>query len=309
MCCAAAVPATAAAQGAKDVAAARQAFKEGEEAEGRGDLAIAVTKFQQALAIKATPQLYLRIGAVQEKLGRLVDALGSYEHGLEKASNLPAVAKVAREQIDALRPRVPTVTVIMAKRPADMVVTLDGAPVDPALIGKEIPVDPGAHRLHAQAPGSLPRDQAFTTSERGRARVELELQASAEVGPPPATPPPDASPSKVPGGVLTGAGGAVLVVGVALLATSFAKDSAINSECHGAARTMCPASQKSSILSEVSTVNALRFSGIGAAVVGAGAIGAGIFLLVRRPAPASGDVRVVPAVGAGTGGVVVLGSF
>ncbi len=99
-------PGLASAQSAKDVAAARQAFKEGEDAEAKGDLSVAIDRYRQALAIKATPQLHLRVGAVEEKLGRLVDALASYQRGLEKASSLPAVAAVAGEQIEALRPRV-----------------------------------------------------------------------------------------------------------------------------------------------------------------------------------------------------------
>ena len=71
------------------MATARQAFKEGDEAENRGDLAIALAKFKEALAFKATPQLHLRIGAVQEKSGRLVDALDSYETGLSRRRPSP----------------------------------------------------------------------------------------------------------------------------------------------------------------------------------------------------------------------------
>lgn len=302
----AASPAVASAQSAKDLAAARQAFKDGEDAEGKGDLTVAVTKYRQALAVKATPQLYLRIGAVEEKLGRLVDALASYTKGLEKASSLPAVAKIAKEQVEALRLRVPLVTLSVPKAPPDLVVTLDGAPVALGSLGAELPVDPGVHRVHAQAPGFLSRDQAFTAAERGRTKLVLELLPSSPAAPPPPPPPP----SKLPGILVTAGGAAFVVGGVALLAASYAKDSAIDAQCHGSARDKCPLSQQGQITSEVHTANALRFSGIGMGVVGAAGAATGIYLLVRKPAPTTtGSVQVVPAMAPGAAQVLVSGRF
>jgi hypothetical protein len=302
-------PTAAFAQSAKDVAAARQAFKEGEEAEARGDLAIAVQKYQRALSLKETPQLYLRIGAVEEKAGRLVEALASYESGLSKATSLPAVAKVAREQIDAVKPRVPIVTVVASSPPPDLIVTLDGAPVAPSALGGELRVDPGTHRVHAQAPGWLPRDQTFSAVERGRARVELGMmQVDPAQGRAAEAPPPDA-PSRAPGGVLVGVGGAVLVVGAALLADSFVKDSAIDKLCGSSARTMCPAADQSSILSDVNTVNGFRFGGIAAMAAGAAGTIAGIYLLARKQASAPAALVVAPAVSSDVRGLVVLGRF
>ncbi len=301
------VPRNASGQGAKDVAAARQAFKEGEEAEGRGDLAIAVTKFRQALAIKATAQLHLRIGAVEEKLGRLVDALASYERGLEKAGSLQAVANVAKEQIDALRPRVPLVRVVIDQPPPDLTVTIDGVPLAVGAIGTEVPVDPGAHRLHAQAPGWLPRDQAFDAAERGRSRVNVELLPSGDGKPPPPPPPP---PSRVPAALLTGGGVAFFVAGVALLADSFVKDAAITAMCLGPGRTNCPVGEKSEILSDVSTVNVIRFTGIGVGLVGIAGVSVGVYLLKRKPpAAVAGRVWVLPTAGPGSAGATVLGQF
>ena len=78
-----------AAQSPKDIAAAKQAFKEGDEAERRGDFETALARYEAAIKVKETPQLYLRIGAAKEKLGRLVAALASYRQGLEKAAEDP----------------------------------------------------------------------------------------------------------------------------------------------------------------------------------------------------------------------------
>jgi hypothetical protein len=304
-------PGVAAAQPPKGVAAARQAFKEGEEAEARGDLLVAVEKFKVAAAIKETPQLDLRIGEVQEKLGRLVDAIASYERGLERASSLPAVSKVAREQIEALRARVPKLTLVVPSPPPSLVVTLDGAPFSPAGYGTPVPVDPGTHRLHGLAPGYLPRDQAFTVAERGKERIVLTFQPSGDTAPPPPPPPPP--PSKVPPALLIGGGGAALVAFAAMLATSFAKDGTVNSQCGGSARKACPASLQPTIESEISTINDLRIGSIPFGVAGAACVVAGAVLLARSPGAPAPEAKtgaaLVPVVAPGSAGLLLSGRF
>jgi hypothetical protein len=302
-------PGVAAAQPAKSIAEARKAFKDGEDAEARGDLLIALDRFKAAVAFKETAQLHVRIGEVEEKLGRLVDAIASYERGLAKASGAPAVAKVAREQIDALRARVPKLTLVVPSPPADLVVTIDGAPFSPSGYGTPVPVDPGTHRLHGQAQGFLPRDQAFTIAERGAQRIELTLLPSGDTAPPPPPPPP---PSKAPGAALVAAGGAAVVAGAAMLAVSFVKDGTVNAQCGGAARMGCQASMMSEITSEIETINALRVSSIPIGLAGAGCVIAGAVLLVRARSPEPPQppaASILPAVGPGSVGVVLSGRF
>jgi hypothetical protein len=293
-------PKVAAAQTPKQIAAARQAFKQAEEAESKGDLTTAAAKFREALAIKDTPQIRLRLGAVEEKLGHLVAALAAYQEGLDKASGIPAVSQVATEQIEALRPRVPLVTLVVPEPPPGLALTLDRVSVE---AGKPLPVDPGQHRVHAEAPGWQPRDKAFTIAERDRTRIELRLVPDVAPAPPP--PPP----SRVPGTALTASGGAALVAGAVMLGVSYAKDATIDAQCHGSARLFCPIAMESQILSEVKAVNALRFTGIGLGVVGAAGVAAGIYLLARKPPSTTGSLRVLPAVGPRTAGVEVTARF
>lgn len=305
------LPRPAMAQSAKEIAAARAAFHEGEEAEAKGDYRTALARFQAAIAVKSTPQLHLRIGAVQEKLGKLIDALASYQQGLDKAGALPAVAKVAKEQIEALKPRIPTVTVAIAKPPppAGLTVTLDDAPLAASAFGTAIRVDPGPHRLRAAAPGFAPHEQAFNAVERGGARVELDLAPLVARGPEKPNKP---APSKVPAIVAIAGGGAALVVGAALIGVSVSKDGSIDALCGGSDRLTCPLSKKAQIEGDVSTVNALRFAGIGVAVVGAAGATVGAVLLAKasKQAPATGSaVQIIPLAGPGTAGLGVLGRF
>lgn len=301
-------PALACAQTARDLAAAKQAFKEGDEAEGRGEYQAALAKFGQALSVKDTAQLHLRIGAVEEKLGRLNDALASYRRGLDRAAAHPVVARVAKEQIDALEPRIPTVTLVAPRLLPGLTVTIDDAPVAQAALGTPLRVDPGAHRLHATAPGYQPRDQAFTSAERSGARLELDLLPA---GPAPAAAM-SASPTRLPGALVLGGGGAALVAGLVLLGASYAKDGTINAQCQGPDRRLCPQSQKLVIDAEVSSVDAMRFGSLGVMAVGAAGVAVGSYLLVKASRPqATGYLRVVPVVGLGAGmvGVTVAGAF
>ena len=296
-------PAPAWAQTTRDLAAAKQAFKEGDEAEGRGDYPTALARFGQALSVKETAQLHLRIGAIEEKLGRLQDALASYQRGLDKAST-PVVARVAKEQIDALAPRIPTVTLIFPRPLAGLAVTLDDAPVAPSALGTPLRVDPGAHRLHVTAPGYQPRDQAFTSAERGGVRVELDLLAA---GPSSGA---ATGGSALPGALVLGGGGAALVAGLALLAASYVKDGTINAQCKGPDRLSCPASQKPVIDGEVAAVDAMRFASLGVMAVGVAGAAVGGYLLVRASRPsATGHVRVLPLLGAGVAGLTATGAF
>jgi hypothetical protein len=300
------------AQSPAEINAARQAFKEGEEAERKGDYARALARFEAALKVKSTPQLHLRAGACQERLGQLTAALASYERGLAKAretSNAP-VTKVAEEQIAALRPRIPTVTITVPARLADASVKLDGAPVSPSALAGKLPVDPGPHRVHAEAPGYQPRDFEFTATERQASAVEVDLTPVGGTTAAAAAAPPPPAPSKLPGALLTAGGGAMLAGGVALLVVSFLKDGSINDLCGGPERLRCPASRKDAILADVSAANAMRFSGIGVAAAGVGVGVAGVYLLVRKPpVQSTGAVRAFPIAGPGALGLAASGAF
>lgn len=315
------------AQAPADVSTAKRWFKEAEDAEKLGDYRLALSRFEQALSVKATPQLHLRIGACQEKLGRIIEAQESYERALEKANAqaLEPVAKVAEEQIQALRPRIPTVSIVPAKAYPGLEVAIDGVPVAPAALGAKVPINPGAHTLTAEAKGYARREQRFSAVERDAQALEINLLPVDLVHPPPSpspsssssssssSPPPPPRSSRVPAIVLLGGGVAAVGGGAALVVVSLLKDKEIDGFCLGAARLKCPSSREGEINASVSTINAMRFSGISLGGVGLVGAALGTYLLVSRstaPARAQGRaLQVAPAVGPRSLGIVAQGSF
>src|SRR5690348_15587374 len=79
--------ATALAQADAEIALAKQFFRDGEAAEKKQDYPKALALFEKALAIKQTPQIFLRVAAIDERLGKLVEALVAYERAQERATS------------------------------------------------------------------------------------------------------------------------------------------------------------------------------------------------------------------------------
>lgn len=288
------------AQTPNEIAAAKQAFKEGEDAEKKGDYATALAKFEAALAIKETPQLHLRAGAAHEKLGKLVAAKASYERGLARAnaSSQKEVAKVAEELIAAISPRIPIVTVKGEERPGSTI-TIDGKQV---WLNAGIPLDPGAHTLHAEAPGLAPQDLPFTLEERDKRSLALALAPEAGGS--------GSAQLVVPGAVITGVSGAALITGATLLALSYVKGGKLDDLCGGPTRPSCPADQRDHVTSEVTLINAFRASGAVLGGLGIAGVVTGAVLLARATKkPASASVIVVPSWTATSFGAFVVGSF
>jgi hypothetical protein len=315
----------ASAQAPADLGQAKKWFKEAEAAEKKGDCKAAVELFRKALGVKETPQLHLRIGNCQERLGDLVAAQGSYERSLDRATqqNLGDVADVAREELEDLRPRVPTVSFTIKDTPRDLALKLDGLPLATSSVNTPLLLNPGDHTVSAEARGRGVFTKTFTLAEKERATVAIELPegsgepdaspavTSAPTAAPPPEAPPDGTGPNIPVIALLAGGGAAVVGGVVLLAVSFAKDADIDERCGGSDRPSCPAADQEEIESDISSVNLFRGLGFGLAGAGLVAGGIGVALLLTAPkkeqAPAS--LFIAPTVGAGSLGVSTRGRF
>jgi hypothetical protein len=226
------------------------------------------------------------------------------------------VSRLAQEQIEGLRARIPVVTVHAAKAYPGLVISLDDKPIAPSALGTRIRVNPGAHRLRAAADGHQAQEKSFTANERDTLDFTLALAATNDPAPVAAAPasPADAGPSKLPGVLLIGGGGAALVAGAIFLVVAFSKDSAVDDLCGGPDRLDCPRDRRDDINSRISSVKMFQVLALGAGVVGAGGVGVGTYLVLRKP-PANAAVgaapfvSVAPALGPNELGVRAVGRF
>lgn len=303
--------------------AARNLAEQGRDAFDKSDFERARDLFHRAYELVQAPTLALFEARSLAKLGRLVEAEEAYLRAIRtplRADSPEAFRKAVRdaeaEEVQ-LEPRVPKLVVILtgpgAKAP-ELSVTLDRERVKSALLGVEMPVDPGNHQLEAQLPGVEPTRVPFTIVERERKTLELRVAApsSAPVATASPTPgptelrsPPEAPRSSWQRPTAFAAGGlgvAGLGVGVitGLMATSH----------HGKAEEQCPNNvcvAGSSGEDEVNSFRTLRTVSTVGYVVGAVGLVAGVTLLLTAPAQRPGRASVSVFMNAGNAGV--MGAF
>jgi hypothetical protein len=201
----------------------------------------------------------------------------------------------------------------------------DGVLVDRSVLGTALPVDPGEHAVTASAAGREPWSGSVTVAA-GPGTTTLRVPALAPAAAAPvaaATPPvggakePATGPTPAPGwstqrkvGVGVGAAGlAGIVVGSVFGAITLSKTSAGNQHCSTGDKPFCDPDGLSSLKGATTTANV---SNVALAVGGAAVIG-GVVLFLTAPAGAppakaeSARLKILPAVGPGSGGIFVQG--
>jgi hypothetical protein len=188
-------------------AGARDLFKQGDELQRAGKFPDALDKFQRAEQVIHAPTNVLRIAECQAAMGHLVEAAESYRqvtHWTLPAGSPPAFQSAidqAKGELAQVEPRVPKVLVQVTPAPpqgSQPELVIDGASVPFALVGEQMPLDPGEHTLQAKATGYASQTVNVSLKERETKTVALQLQpvqgGGAVVAPPPpaggATPPP-----------------------------------------------------------------------------------------------------------------------
>jgi serine/threonine-protein kinase len=208
---------------------------------------------------------------------------------------------------------------------ADVEVRRDGAVVDHGVLGTALPVDPGAHAISASAAGREPWTGSVTVAPGpGTTTVKVPALVAAAVAPIAAvTPPvgagatePAVGPAPAPGwstqrkvGAGVGAVGlAGIVVGSVFGAMTLSKTSAGKDHCSTEVTPHCDPAGRLLYADATTTANV---SNVAMAVGGAAVIG-GVVLFLTAPAGAvakteSARWKVVPLIGAGSGGVFMQG--
>lgn len=275
----------------------------------------ALEKVSRAEALYHAPTHMVMRAEALEGLGRLVEALDTYETlAAEPLSpTAPPAFRQAREdgrkrQV-ALIARVPSLLVLVSGTDlTNVVATVDGKPLTLAA-DQATRFDPGKHMLHVEAKGYRTIDQTVDLEERGGVvKLNLRLEKEAETGPPPPPPPPLPPPPPVPKGrtlfvpamVSLGVGALSLAAGGVTGAMSLSRVSSLEKECASDGR--CPSSagstlEQGKLLGNIST--ATFIAGGVAASVGV------VLLIVGKPKSTSTGVfrQTIPWVAPGMMGL------
>ncbi|CAN5124632.1 hypothetical protein BH09MYX1_BH09MYX1_61430 [soil metagenome] len=168
-----------------DRKAARDLFNEGATLQAGGKYAEALDKFQKSIAVYPAPTTALRIAQCKASMNRLVEATEDYRSIINTAlpPGSPPAYQQSKDQaaveLAALDPQVPRVKIIVTPdRISGLQITVDGQPMNAALVGVARPIDPGNHRIVASAPGYAPGEASVTVAKAAQVpevRIALRL--------------------------------------------------------------------------------------------------------------------------------------
>jgi hypothetical protein len=292
------------------VARAREQFTQALSLQTAGDWAGALALLKQVAAVKPTPQVRFNIALCEEKLGRLVSALGDYELAAADARESDVgVAQEVDARLGALRARIPKIIVQRGDGAETATIMLDGVTIGDSVVGTAVPADPGPHVIEAKAIGYKPFRQTVRLVEQQTETLVVKLEAVPEPPPGIIESPPAGSPSlRTAGFVTAGVGVASLIgSGVFFYLRGQAIDD-LDSAC-GPTREGCPESSRDTFDSG-RTYNTLANVTL---AVGAVGIAAGIPMILLGSGgsrePARAGMKVVPVAPGADGGASLVGRF
>lgn len=165
-------------------------FRDGRKLIQAGKLAEGCAKIEASERLESSVGALLNLGDCREKLGEMASAWAAFraaEARAKHAGNDEKRRTEARRRAALIEPKLIHL-VISIERPVDgLIVRRDGEPVDAALWGTPVPIDPGTYELLAEAPGFRPWKTTVTIDARLKRRAVAIPPL--EVAPPPPPPP------------------------------------------------------------------------------------------------------------------------
>ncbi|HEX3762836.1 MAG TPA: hypothetical protein VHW23_29270 [Kofleriaceae bacterium] len=302
-------------------------FRDGKQLMKQGKLAEACAAFEGSERAEPNVATVLSLADCREKNRQYASAWALFLQADSQTRSDPSKATLnttAKRRGHALEARLSylTINVPDESRIPDLVVTRDGAPVDPAEWNRAIPADGGSHVIAGKAPGHESWSTTVTLQpESDKQAVEVprfkalpeivnkpprDEAAAVQVRPAAPEPSPFTGQRKV--GIAVAAGGVVIggvAIGLGVSAGSL----------HNDAVATCPPSACS--VKSAADANATndrarsraRYANIGYGVAGAAVVAAGVLWFTGKPeSPRAGQVVVAPQLGEATG-LAVVGRF
>ena len=283
------------AQDKTELSKARAQFQRAIELEQAGNYTTALETFREVGQVRMTPQVRFHIATCEEKLGRLVTALGGYQLAFADADSVGEDFKSEVERaVTRLEASIPKLVINRGSGAEAAEIQLDGESLGASSVGVPVPLDPGPHAITAKAPDFESFNQTVTIAENEQKTVEVVLtpvpqeeRAPVNVQSGPPLPKPR---SHVVPYVIGGVGVASLIGSGVLFVLRQSTLSDLESKC-GPGRQSCPSSSRGEV-SNLRVYNATAQVALGVGVVGVGA-GVGILLWQRKHPTATGAAMML----------------
>ncbi len=192
---------------------AEELLKEGKKLLKEKKIDAACDKFAESYKTAQSAGTLIELGLCHERQGKIATAwseLLDAEADARKAARGDWEGR-AKQNSRRLEPKLPRLTVTVAKPPEGLEITLDGVKLDPGALGKGKPVDPGEHKIGVTAPGHQSWEGSAKLKQGERRTVNVPALAALAPGetakPVDTTPPPAENASTgASAGAGTGAG-------------------------------------------------------------------------------------------------------
>lgn len=161
---------------AAELSSARRLFVVALSAEDQGRWAEALETYERVSQVAVSPSLWYHRGICHEKLGHLVEAINAFDLALSGATERRevALARESRSRLERLRARTAQVVLGVPDDAVDVHIEIDGAPLNPALAGAAVIVEPGDRRVVVRAGNYL---EVFDTTVRVVGGGVVEMRA------------------------------------------------------------------------------------------------------------------------------------
>jgi hypothetical protein len=299
---------------AQNGATAQALFEQGVRDLEAGRLDRACPALAESQRLDPHPGTLFALAECEAKAGKVASAVGHYQDYLGLVSRLSAEqaerhaerAASARAQVEALRPKVPTLALVLpASAPPALIVERDGMALQGPALGVPLPVDPGEHVVVTRLPAGGEVRATVTLAFGEAKRLELQIPA-----PPPAVEAPgskhalsanaagETNTLRQWGWALGGVGLAGVLTGSITGIVVLQKKATVDDHCE---ETLCDGEGKKAADSgkTLATVSSVAFG------VGLTAVAASIVLLIAtEPSPAKSgqSAGFTPRVHAGAEG-------
>ena len=289
---------------------AREQFGQALALQTGGDWAGALALLKEVAAVKGTPQVRFNIALCEERLGRLVAALGDYELAASDATaeKTDQVRQEVESRLESLKARVPRVVVSRGLGADPASISLDGVSLGDSVLDNPLPADPGPHVVEATALGFLSFKHAFRVAEQQTAHIMVKLEAEPAKSQPfvqPAARPP-AQAVRTAGFVVGGAGIASLIASGAMFYLRQHAISDLDEQC-GAERKACPDGARNTV------DRGKLYTTLGDVTLAVGAVGLALgatLVIVGGHSSEQASIGLAPgSAGANIGGASLLGRF